>query len=84
MIEEIEDYKANKNKTEYSLNYDTRKAEKEEAEEKRKKREELRQQRIELKVADKDEVGTPEIKIDDPLLEEGGRILADLILMSVG
>lgn len=84
LIEEIEDYKANKNKTEYSLNYDVRKAEKEAAEEKRKKREELRQQRIELKVADKEEVGTPDIKVDDPLLEEGGRILADLILMSVG
>lgn len=84
LIEEIEEFKENKNKTIYSLNFNTRKAEKEEEEEKRKKREELRQQRIDLKVVDKNEVNTPEIKLDDPLLEEGGRILADLILMSVG
>lgn len=84
LIDEIEEYKANKNKTEYSLNFNTRKAEKEEGEAKRKKREELRQQRTELKIAEKNEVGIPEIKIDDPLLEEGGRILADLILMNVG
>ena len=84
LVEDIEEYKENRKVSSYSLNYDKRKSDRDKREEKRKKRDELRSQLTELKVVNKDEVKEPIIKIDDPLLEEGGRILADLILLSIG
>jgi carboxyl-terminal processing protease len=83
-MDEIEEYKERREKKSFSLKLDERKAEKEKLEERRKQREELRQKRLDIKIVNKEEVETQESKIDDPLLEEGGRILADVIIMDIG
>ena len=46
-----------------------------------KKREEEREKFENLVLNEKEEVQTPNIRIDDPLLEETGYILADLIIL---
>ncbi|MGD8779578.1 MAG: carboxy terminal-processing peptidase [Ignavibacteria bacterium] len=84
LMDEIEEYKERREKKSFSLKLDERKAEKEKLEERRKQREELRQKRLDIKIVNKEEVETQESKIDDPLLEEGGRILADVIIMDIG
>jgi carboxyl-terminal processing protease len=83
IYEDIEEYKENKNKTSFSLNEDIRKREREKSEAKRKAREEARQKKLELKV-ESNEVKSEESKLDDPILEESGRILSDLIAMKYG
>lgn len=82
--EDIEEYRANKNKKSYSLKEDVRKAEREKSDARSKIREEERQKKANLKIVKKSEVETEESKVDDPYLEETGRILADLIAMKVG
>ena len=82
--QDIEEYESNKNKKSFSLNEAVRKAEREKAEARKKEREEERKKNAELKVVDKDEVSGQETKIDDYLLEESGRILADLIELKFG
>ena len=79
--EDIEEYIIRKNKTEYSLNEDIRAKEREEYEARKKKREEEREKFENLVLNEKEEVHTPNIRIDDPLLEETGFILADLIIL---
>ncbi|MBN1299969.1 MAG: carboxy terminal-processing peptidase [Melioribacteraceae bacterium] len=84
MLEDIREYKINKEKKRFSLRESVRKVEREEAELKRKTREEERQKRSELKVVKKNEVNAGESDLGDPELEESGRILADLITLKFG
>lgn len=82
--EDIEDYKVNKNKVEFSLNEEVRRKERDEREAKRKAREEARKQFETIEIIDKEEVTKKSLKIEDPFLEESGHILADLLLLSQG
>jgi carboxyl-terminal processing protease len=84
LIEDIEEMKSKKNKKSFSLNEAVRKAEREEAEAKKKMREEERQKKADIKMVKKSEVGKDETTLDDPQLEESGRILADLIILKYG
>ena len=83
-MEDIEDYKVNKNKIEFSLNEEVRRKERDEREAKRKAREEARKQFETIEIIDKEEVTKKSLKIEDPFLEESGHILADLLLLSQG
>jgi len=82
LIEEINDYKAERHKKEFSLNLEKRKKEREEAENKRLERLNERRQAAGLKLLKKGEVAPSEDKLDDPLLKESAYILADLIVVS--
>lgn len=65
-----------------SLNYKKRKAEQEKDEQEEQKEDEERADESDIEVEEKGEVDTDSLKTDDPLLEESGHILADLILLS--
>jgi len=84
LIDDIEEYKIQKDKKEFSLNEEKRKTEREKREEKRKLREEERAKFETIEIIDKKEVTKKTLKIEDPFLEESGHILADLILMKKG
>ncbi len=84
LMEDIEEMKSKKEKKSFSLNKDVRKAERDEAERKKKLREEERQKKANLKMVKKSEVNKDETTLDDPQLEESGRILADLIILKYG
>ena len=84
LMEDIEEYKVNKNKIEFSLNEEVRRKERDEREAKRKAREEARKQFETIEIIDKKEVTKKSLKIEDPFLEESGHILADLLLLSQG
>ncbi len=84
IMEDIEEYHAKKAKKEYSLNEEKRKEERELADLKKKERDDQRAKNSDLEIVEKEEVTKNNIKVDDPLLEETGHILADLILLSVG
>ncbi len=84
LMEDINDYKENKNKVEFSLNESDRKKEREVREEKRKNREEEREKFNKIEIIDKKEVSKKTLKVEDPFLEESGHILADLLLRSQG
>ena len=79
--EDIAEYKEMSKKTEFSLNYDKRKAEREEAEEKDKLRDEARQDSTQITVIEKGEVTKKNLMKDDPALEETGHILSDYIAL---
>ncbi|MBU0472719.1 MAG: carboxy terminal-processing peptidase [Bacteroidetes bacterium] len=80
LAEDIEDYKIHKEKTEYSLNKDIRQKERDENEAKKDTRENERVKSENLVIPEKDEVAKENLRVDDPLLEESGFILADLII----
>ena len=80
IYEDIEEYKENKNKKTFSLNAEVRKNEREKSEAKKEAREEARQKKVELNISVK-EVESEDTKIDDPVLEESGKILSDFIVM---
>ncbi len=83
--EDIEEYLDRKEKKTFSLNIEKRKAEREKNKAKKDEREAKRNEQATLKLKDKKEVETGEDKeIDDPYLQEGGHILAEMILKSVG
>ena len=84
IMEDIEEYKVNKSKVEFSLNEKIRKKEREDREAKRKKREEEREKLNEIEIIDKKEVTKKSLKVEDPYLEESGHILADLLMLSQG
>lgn len=84
MINEIQDFKENREKKEFSLNQKVRKEERDKAEEKRKQLEEEKAKITGIKIDDKKEVSNKESIITDYELKESGRILADLILAKVG
>jgi carboxyl-terminal processing protease len=81
LLEDIEEYKENKNKTSLSLNESVRKIEKEKAEEKKLNRNEDVQ--IETDIND-DEVLEVKKEDKDYILDETTKILTDYILLSVG
>ncbi len=81
LLEDIEDYKIRKSKNDYSLNIDVRQKERDENEARKDKREEERVKKENLIINEKDEVKKENLRVDDPLLEETGFILADLILL---
>lgn len=83
IYEDIEEYKENKDKNTFSLNAEVRKNEREKSEAKKQAREEARQKKVELNIAAK-EVESEDTKIDDPVLEESGRILSDFIVLKYG
>jgi len=80
LLEDIQEYKSNKEKLKYSLNKDVRQKERDENEANKAEREEARIKKENLVVQEKDEVKKENLRIDDPLLEETGFILADLII----
>ncbi|MCK5086176.1 MAG: carboxy terminal-processing peptidase, partial [Melioribacteraceae bacterium] len=79
--EDIEDYTERHSKKSYSLNEDKRKKERDNAEAKKNAREEERKKTQEIELVDEGEVKTNNLRIDDPILEETGYILANLILL---
>lgn len=84
LLEDVNEFKKNRLKNEFSLNIEARKRENQEAEERKKKRDEELAKITGLKVENKKEVSTPTSKTNDYQLKETGRILADLILSKVG
>ncbi len=84
LMEDIKEYKKNKNKVEFSLNEAVRKKEREEREAKRKAREEARKKLETIEIIDKKEVTKKSLKVEDPFLEESGHVLADLLLLKHG
>jgi carboxyl-terminal processing protease len=83
LIEEIDDYKAERQKKEISLNLEERKKERDEAEEKRLEILNERRQAAGLRLLKKGEVAPREDKLDDPQLKESANILANLILLTL-
>ena len=84
LLEDIEEIKLKRLKTSFTLNKEKRAAERAEAKKKRELRDEQRQENSDIEIVDKEEVNVRNIKVDDPLLEEAGHILANLILMTIG
>ena len=84
IMEDIEDYKEQKEKKIYSLNEEIRKEEWDKAEKRKKERAEAREQLKELELKGGGELEISEGIRDDAFLEESGRILADMIAMTVG
>ncbi len=84
LVEDINEMKERRSKNSYSLNFEVRKQEKETAEQKKKLRDEERQKSTQLTIKGDEEVKKENLKVDDPLLEESGHILADFILAKVG
>ena len=82
LIEEIDDYKAERQRKEISLNLEERKKERDKDEEKRLEILNERRQAAGLKLLKKGEVEPKEDKLDDPQLKESANILADLILLT--
>ncbi len=86
IIEDIQEYKTNKEKKSYSLLEATRKAEREKTDKKKKDRDEERQasKNMSIKDKEKEEVKTKEkdLKVDDPYLEETGHIMSDFLTMT--
>ena len=78
--EDIAEYNMRKAKTEYSLNLEKRKIEREKNDKKKKEREEERVKFENLVLTKKEEPKVENIRIDDPLLEETGYILSDFII----
>lgn len=78
--EDIADYNTRKEKNKYSLNKDVRQQERDENEARKDKREKERIEKENLVIYEKGEVKKENLRVDDPLLEETGFILADLII----
>lgn len=83
LIQDINEYNINKNKTYVSLNENVRKKEKEDAEQKKLQRDIENKNDQNLELLDNE---TPKIKSDqkDYILDETAKIVADFILLSVG
>ncbi|VAX26198.1 Tail-specific protease precursor [hydrothermal vent metagenome] len=79
--EDIKSYIIRKKKVEYSLNEKVRAKEREEFEKKKEERKKEREKYENLELKGKEEVKKPNIRIDDPLLEETGFIISDLMIL---
>lgn len=85
LLEDVNEFKENKEKKTFSLNEAVRKKERDEADARQKKRDEERAKYLGIKIEEKKEVETPAAtKTSDFELKESGRILADFILAKVG
>ena len=78
--EDIGEYKIRKEKKEYSLNKNIRQKERDKNETRKDEREQERIEKENLVIYEKGEVKKENLRVDDPLLEETGFILADLII----
>ncbi len=78
--EDIKEYNIRKEKENYSLNKDVRQKERDKNEEQKDAREQERIKKENLVIYKKGEVKKENLRVDDPLLEETGFILADLII----
>lgn len=81
IIEDIEEYNHRIDKNSFSLNYEIRKKEREEAELKKKERNENQDVQPEIDIEELEEIPVAKDKKDDPFLKETGYILADLIML---
>jgi len=79
IFEDIKEYKELKEKKTYSLLESVRKEEREKNDKKKKDRDEERLSKKNIKVNEKEEVKTKELKVEDPLLEETGHVFTDFI-----
>lgn len=83
IFEQIEEYNASRDRKCISLNEDIRKKEKEAEEEKSFQRENLRREKLGLKLLEKGEIPKESPDNDDILLKETGNILADFIELEI-
>lgn len=91
LLDDIEEFKENREKKVFSLNESVRREERNKAEERKKKKEEEKAKISGIDIKEKKEVdaqtssqGMDSHKVDDYELKESARILADLILAKVG
>lgn len=84
LLEDIKEYKAQRENKTISLNEEVRKKEKEQLEEDRFRRENERRKNKGIKLLDKGEKIPPSDEKDDFILNEAGYILVDLIKLTVG
>jgi carboxyl-terminal processing protease len=84
LLEDIEEYRASRDRKYISLNEEVRKKEKEELEEKRFKRENDRRKSLGVKLLQKGEDYEESDSSKDPILNESSHILADYIQIAVG
>ncbi|MGK9368362.1 carboxy terminal-processing peptidase [Melioribacter sp. Ez-97] len=84
LLEEIKEFKKNRQKKLFTLNLEKRKAEKEKADAEKKRREEEKAKLLGIDIKEKKETSAEDSWIKDYELKETGRILADFILAKVG
>jgi carboxyl-terminal processing protease len=84
LLEDISEYKSNRNKKTVSLNEETRLKEKAVEEELKIARENERRTSLGLKLLDKGEVPVENDEDRDPILDEAARILSDYLMLSIG
>ena len=84
LVDDVNDYKALRDKKLISLNFETRKKEKEDAENKKFERENANRKAKGLKLLSKEEMKSADntTKLEDTLLNESGHILADYIALT--
>lgn len=84
LVDDVNDYKALRDKKLISLNYEARKKEKEDAENKKFERENANRKAKGLKLLTKEEMKSADntTKLEDTLLNESGHILADYIALT--
>lgn len=84
LLDDIEEFKENREKKVFSLNETIRREERNKAEERKKKKEEERAKILGIDIKDKKEVESQSSVKSDYELKESARILADLILAKIG
>lgn len=84
LLDDIEEFKENREKKVFSLNETIRREERNKAEERKKKKEEERAKILGIDIKDKKEVESQSSVKSDYELKESARILADLILAKLG
>jgi carboxyl-terminal processing protease len=84
LIQEIKEYRENRERNRLSLNLEQRRKEKEESEQRKFERENELRKAKGLKLLEKGEVVSNENGENDFLLKESSAILADLILQKIG
>jgi len=84
LMDDIAEFKENRERKSFTLNKEQRKEEREKAEERKKRREEERQKITSIKIEEKGETGTASTSVSDYELKESGRILANLIMAKIG
>ncbi len=82
ILEDIAEYKKNKEKKKYSLLESVRREEKEKNDKKKKMREEARKKILGITGDEKGKEKPKNLKIDDPNLEETGHVMADFIILN--
>ncbi|MCF8261607.1 MAG: carboxy terminal-processing peptidase [Melioribacteraceae bacterium] len=81
-LEDIEEYKSSLERKDFSLNETIRKEEREAKKKKEEERDLERQKNNEIEIVGDEEIKKNSLLVDDPLLEETGHILTDLIFLT--